>query len=366
MKKFLSFVVLVALVFAFVGCDDASIDMSNYTIDYDDAATFESVLNDGGNVNGKIVQFSVNDYVPDSILGINCHAGEHLNFIFESELVVEKGDIVVVHITEAPTKIFLTSSWKIPCEVLEIKESNEEITTDITLETTSNSNVEADVESSSADVEKITVTMSEEEFKKMPTADAEKKLREMGFTIFEYDTLNAGDRSDLDGKIGAVEIKSWTFGKGDFSKGDVYDNDAIVVLWSYEYTETEASSPVFYSTNDYETAKEGSSGVFSYKNKTGSYDVYWIIDFDAGYVYFFTDNNGEDFCDKVKIVSGHLNDKVTIIWDDETSPWYLHFKYVNSPVTLVVNDHLGITTEFTTTDLDDAIRIRDTKNIIGY
>lgn len=86
---------------------------------------------------------------------------------------------------------------------------------------------------------KITVTMSEDELKGLTTTDAEKKLKDMGFTVFKYDTLDAGDRSDLDGKIGAVEIKSWEFGKGDFSKGDTYESDAIVVLWSYEYIEPE-------------------------------------------------------------------------------------------------------------------------------
>ena len=114
--------------------------------------------------------------------------------------------------------------------------------------------------------------------------------------------------------------------------------------------------------------KEGNTGVYSYKNKSGSYDVYWIIDFDEGYVYNFTDGNGENYCDKVKIVSGDLNDKVTVTWHDHGDQWswYLHFKYVNSPVTLIVNDHNGLAIDFTTTDLDDALKIRDTKNIKEY
>ena len=87
-----------------------------------------------------------------------------------------------------------------------------------------------------SDAQKIKVTMSEDELKGLATADAEKKLKHMGFTIFEYDTLDAGGSSELDGKIGAVEIKSWAFGKGDFAKGDEYESDAIVVLWSYKYT----------------------------------------------------------------------------------------------------------------------------------
>ena len=214
---------------------------------------------------------------------------------------------------------------------------------------------------------KITVTMSEDELKGLDKTEAENKLKDMGFAVFKYDTLDT-DKSDLSNKIGAVEIKSWTFGKGDFSKGDTYESDAIVVLWYYKYTEPEKPSSVFYSTNDYETAKKGNTGVFSYKSKKGSYDVYWIINFDEGYVYWFTEGNGESSCDKVKIVSGHLNDKITVTWHDggEQWSWKLHFKYENHPETLVVNDHNGFATEFTTTDLDDALALRNTKKIKEY
>lgn|GEM_PF-1273931 len=75
---------------------------------------------------------------------------------------------------------------------------------------------------------------------------------------------------------------------------------------------TEKPRAVYYSTNDYETVKKGNTGVYSYKNTYGSYDVYWIIDFNEGYVYWFTDGNGETYCDKVKIDSGTLNDKITV------------------------------------------------------
>lgn len=129
-----------------------------------------------------------------------------------------------------------------------------------------------------------------------------------------------------------------------------------------QYTKPEA---VYYSTNDYETAKKGNVGVFSYKNLSGSYDIYWIIDFTEGYIYNFTEGSGDDFCDKVKIVSGNLNNRITATWHDGTDKWswYLHFKYVNHPETLVVTDHNGFDIEFTATDLDRALSVRDTKNI---
>ena len=90
--------------------------------------------------------------------------------------------------------------------------------------------------------------------------------------------------------------------------------------------------------------------------------------FHGQYVYWFTEGNGESTCDKVKIVSGTLNDKIKVTWHDDGDQWswYLHFKYVNSPVTLIVNDHNGFATEFTTTDLDDALALRNTKTIKEY
>lgn len=256
--------------------DDGSVD---YSINYNDAKSFENALNKGEKVKDKVVKFEVLAYKPNSLLGINCHAGEHLNFISENELDVKKGDAVIGRITKEPTEFL--GSWEVPYEVLKIEKKE--------VETDSNNNTpKPDTETSTPTPEKPT---------------------------------------------------------------------------------PEKPTPVFYSTNDYSTAQKGNSGIFSYKNKSGSYDVYWIIDFDAGYVYYFTDGNGSESCDKVKIVSGNLNDRVTITWDyggEDKATWYLHFKYVNSPVTLIVNDHLGLSIEFKTTDLDDAINVRNSKTITEY
>ena len=139
-------------------------------------------------------------------------------------------------------------------------------------------------------------------------------------------------------------------------------------FFSYKYEAPAAPSPVFYSTNDYETAKKGNTGVFSYRDRGGSYDIYWIIDFDEGYVYYFTDGNGESFCDRLKIESGTLNDKITITYHDGGDTWSykLHFKYVNHPETLIMVDQNGFEWEYSTTDLDDALGIRNTKTIKDY
>lgn len=214
---------------------------------------------------------------------------------------------------------------------------------------------------------KITVTMSEDEFVGLSKSEAEKKFKKMGFSVFRSENVETEDQQ-LDGKICYVEIKkSENSLVGSFSKGDNFEKDAIVILRVYKYVEPEKPKAVSYSTNDYETAKKGNTGVFSYKN-TSSYDVYWIIDLDEGYAYFFTDGNGETYCDKVKIVSGTLNDSMMITWDygSEECSWYLHFKYVDHPETLVIYDHLGAVTEFTTTNLEEALKLREAKEILEY
>ena len=209
--------------------------------------------------------------------------------------------------------------------------------------------------------------MAEDDFKGMNYKEAEQIFREMGFTSFEYRTVDTENESSAD-TICYIEITEWFIGDSDFVQDDKFDSDSTVTFFSYKYEAPAAPSPVFYSTNDYETAKKGNTGVFSYRDKGGSYDIYWIIDFDEGYVYYFTDGNGESFCDRLKMESGTLNDAITITYHDGGDTWSykLHFKYVDHPETLIMVDQNGFDWEYSTTDLDDALALRDTKNIKDY
>lgn len=346
----------------FYAPDDSSVETTyqeetteDYTLDYVDAESFESALNSGTEVEGKIVQFEVNEYKPDSALGINCWAGEHLNFISENGLDVEAGDTIVGRVTEEPTKFF--GSWEIHYEVLSI--GGEEVEEGI-LETVPDA-------SDDAQNKEITLTMGEEDFKGMNYQEAEEKLREMGFTKFEYRTVDTEIEADAD-TICYIEITEWTLDTSDYVKGDAVNADATITFFSYKYEAPEAPSPVFYSTNDYETAKEGNVGVFSYVDNGSSYDIYWIIDFDEGYIYYFTDGNGETFCDRLKIDSGTLNDAITVTYHDGGDTWSykLHFKYINHPETLIMVDQNGFDWQYSTTDLDDALALRATKTIKDY
>lgn len=234
--------------------------------------------------------------------------------------------------------------------------------------TTTEKPEESDKSSENPKSEIITLTMSEDDFKDMDYKEAEKKFREMGFTKFEYETVTTEDKSKTDETICYIEITEISIGDSDFSKGDKFNSDSTITFYSYKYEEPEAPKPVFYSTNDYKTAKKGNTGVFSYRERASSYDIYWIIDFDEGYVYYFTDGNDDPSCDKLKIESGDLNDKIVITYHDGDNVWSygLHFRYVNHPETLIMQDNNGFEYEYSTTDLDDALTLRNTKTIKEY
>ena len=127
----------------------------------------------------------------------------------------------------------------------------------------------------------------------------------------------------------------------------------------------EDAGSVYYSSNTSETVKDGDKGVYAYKSQGGSYDVYYVIDLDEGYIYSFTDGNGEDYCDKVKIESGNLNDVVMVTYDfdGDLAPYGFHFKYKNNPEHLVVQDNDGFELDFSPTGLSDALALRDGKTI---
>lgn len=222
--------------------------------------------------------------------------------------------------------------------------------------------------------------------------DIEKEFKKAGFTNIKtkilYDIYWGWTE---EGEVDSVSIN----GNDDFVRGDIYDKDSKIVITYHmkeeddpnkpiETTEDETEEdesekdeiseqededkPVFYSTNTRDTVSNGDSGVYAYKSKGGSYDIYWIIDFDNNYVYYFTDGNGDTTCDRLKIESGDLNSVVIITYHDGADEWSngLHFKYKEHSEHLVMQDNDGFEYDYYTTDLSDALLIRDSKTIIDY
>lgn len=316
-------------------------------------------------------KYDVEVYVDDSFEGTITHGTSEIY-----ELVLTKGNHTIKFISadddtlNGSAEIIVskdeTYKFKISCSSTGIDVETISGSVNQPENTEQESSIEESQESETT-IPDISITISEEDFKGMNYKEAEAKFREMGFTSFEYETVDTENESSAD-TICYIEITEFFIGDSDFEVGDTFDADSTVTFYTYKYEAPATLSPVFYSTNDYDTAKNGNSGVFSYRDRGGSYDIYWIIDFDEGYVYYFTDGNGESFCDRLKIDSGTLNDKVTITYHDGGDTWSykLHFKYVDHPETLIMVDQNGFEWEYSTTDLDDALAIRATKNIKDY
>ncbi len=130
----------------------------------------------------------------------------------------------------------------------------------------------------------------------------------------------------------------------------------------------ETSNSVSYSTNDSNSVKNGNTGVYAYQSRTGNYDNYYIIDLDNKYVYFFSDGNGDMICTRAKISSGDLNSVVVVTYNDGNTSWQegLHFKYKRQPDHLIMEDSDHYEFDFYSTNLNAALKIRDTKTISDY
>lgn len=200
-------------------------------------------------------------------------------------------------------------------------------------------------------------------YKGMDYQEVKKQFENMGLTNVVLEKVTTEDTTYNDGYVFSVQI-----GGKSFEAADIVKSSEKVCIKYYVITSITSGSPVFYSTNDYKTATKGNTGVFSYKKDGSSYDIYWIIDFDEGYVYYFVDGDGDSGCDRIKIDFGTLNDRVTITYHAGTDVWsyILHFKYTNSPVTLIMVDQNGFKYEFSATDLNKALALRSTKKIVNY
>ena len=111
MKRIIS-ITLVVLVIGclFSGCG------SKAAVDYETAQEFEAALNNGEDLTGKVVKFTVNTLVPDSAFGYNLQAGEHLNFCSDKNPGLQEGDSATVKVKEVKSML---GSYIISYEMLD-------------------------------------------------------------------------------------------------------------------------------------------------------------------------------------------------------------------------------------------------------
>ena len=247
-------------------------------------------------------------------------------------------------------------------------------------------NLYVDVDEEIADDE-VEIKTDKSEFVYKNYKDVIKKINELGFTnIVEKPMYDIVFGWTEEGEVDNVTIN----GSDTYKRGDIFKKDTEIVVSYHLKEEDDPSKKVdnlesgntnqiseeqtnqtneikynYYTTNDNETAKKGDSGKFSFVKKNDSYKVYWIIDFDNGYVYYFSDGNGDETCEKIKIKAGNLNDGLELSYKNSSNAWakYIHFKYKNQPHQLVIVDNDYFNYEFSTTSLRDALELMESKTI---
>lgn len=124
-----------------------------------------------------------------------------------------------------------------------------------------------------------------------------------------------------------------------------------------------------YTTNSKDDYKDGDHGVYSYVRSAGSYDIYIIIDFDEGYIYYFCHGNGDEICDRLEIDSGDLNSLCYFSYyygEDDVDLYAVNWAWKRSPNHLLLQDSYGNSWDYYPTDLDEALALRDSKEIVDY
>lgn len=132
--------------------------------------------------------------------------------------------------------------------------------------------------------------------------------------------------------------------------------------------ESKEADNTYYSTNDYENAKKGNVGKFAYVHEYKSYNIYFLIDFDEGYVYKIIDGDGGNSADRLKIESGDLNTSLLYRYHDGDSEWseILHFNYENNPSTLIYVDNSGTKNKYRATSFEKVQDLLNTKQVVDY
>lgn len=316
LKKILICINILLLSLTLSGCNKST-DNDQLVIDYNTAEEFENALNNDEKVDNKVVKFEVNDYKEDSVLGINCWAGEHLNFISEEALDVKKGDYVIGRVIDTPSKIL--GSWKIPYEVIDIEyiEKHEENDKD------SDTNVQVN--------KNITVIFDSNSYVGKNYKKIVNQFKELGFTNIKTNAVDTSNSDYQNNTISSILINGL-----EFSKGDTFNKSAKVEIeyWKYKKPDSE-----------YELA---------FVRKLTSYDLYYMFDTDKKKVIYFGTN--DTYVSKGSY-EGNFDSGVTINW--EHGEFKEKFTYEDNTNYAVLIDGNGFDWDFETCDLKKAQQVLD-------
>lgn len=224
-------------------------------------------------------------------------------------------------------------------------------------------------------------------FKYKNYLDVQNTLENLGFTNISTEILyDIHWGWTAEGEVESVSID----GNADSVRGDIFSADSPIIITYHmkeeddpnrpteastsaaettlPATQAEEDTSVYYSTNTKDTYKNGNTGIYAYKSIGNSYDNYWIIDFDDGYVYSFSEGLGDNSCSKFAIESGDLNSTLAFSMhsDGTTYQWFAFFKWKNQPDHLVIVDDGNFDYDFYPTNLSDALRLKKQKSIALY
>lgn len=220
--------------------------INTYTVDFKDAESLETALNNGEQVNGKLVQFEVLEYKPSSALGINCWAGEHLNFILEEELDVSAGDIIIGLVIEEASSVG-QSSWKIPFEMIELGENdviqyktNEELSEEMLTESTQEEFENTEEALSDQELEVLDNQVLVPESSSMLEGDnfneVLERFKAAGFSNIQTEAIYDLDCTSFWKRLAYEDVERVSInGNEEFKEGEVFEKDAIVIITYHLY-----------------------------------------------------------------------------------------------------------------------------------
>lgn len=270
-------------------------DEQKNEIIYQDAESFEKALNERIDVTGRTVSFIVKEYRPNSLIGINCWAGEHLNFISDEELDIDSGDIITGKVSKKPTKFM--GSWKIPYEVINIerKTINVEETTEIILESEKETEV-ANTEEVFADIgncfkeaiESIGMDYSQvrniEKLERWASGERYSFVYNgFGYIVYELDD---GEIDSINTELKRTKIYERGYEplnykdfEPDKNMLSLLQNDALMKMTEYingaTHLDTKSGSLLYDRIYDYYTI----SGIVKAKNSTSKEEYTFTVDY---------------------------------------------------------------------------------------
>jgi len=94
MKKYLLVFMTIMVLGIMTACGGGNVE-PDYTTE-----EFESALEDGEDLTGKVVKVDIDGFEPDSAFGYNLQAGEHLNFVSNKNPKLDVGDELIAEVEE--------------------------------------------------------------------------------------------------------------------------------------------------------------------------------------------------------------------------------------------------------------------------